>query len=1041
MDLKLEICLAGERPFLLGGVEVRPANREVVAGARRELIEPKVMQVLVVLAKHCGEVVSKDELIAACWGGRVVVDEAVRRCILEIRRLAQRHGGFSVTTVHRVGYRLDEGRAEHLTPVGARREPEPFALARSAPLVGRDRELGQLRQLLSDCIATRGGMALFAGEPGIGKTRLSQEIGKLAVERGALVLEGRCYASASPNPYGAFVEILDEFIRSSDDDAIDAVLVRDAPTIALLLPEMAERARRIAPSSAAPTQPQPRQLSNSLADVIGRMAAKSPLVLILDDLHWADAVTAGALRQLARRLSQRRILILGTYRDEEHEMGQPFADLLEELLRQRACEHIALRGLSPEDTASMVVALAGRGFAPRRLVGLDPPETQVAGIHAATRGNPFFIEEVVRQLAQEGRLFDDSGLVSNRISADELGLTDGIKIVIGKRLARLTRQTRDTLAAAAIISYPAPLDLLEAMGAGAPADILEALREAELAGFAANRNGRCQFAHDLIRGAIASGLPDVLRQQMHRRAAEAVERLYPGEVEARAAELGRHLSEGATSESAERSIEYLMTAGFQALKEASPEVADRHFSSALQRADGVEPGMRARLLCGKARSLGGLGRMSDAVASFGQALALYAQAGDPKSLLDMTVEYAEWLALAECHGEAVEVCQKALARNDLDPATGAHLLSSLGYNAWMSGQDSLGESTFRQAQAALDALGDERLSTVGLTHRALVAYGLGEFKEAAELALEAGRRWRALGDLWMASTIVPTAASALLQLGRWDEAERLVEEIEPITESTANVLGWHLCQQVKAPLNGFRFGALYNEDDCAVFRSKALNEGAVWACELLGVNDYFLGRWNDAISWFEQGLLRSKGLKISSAAWCGLLTTRALKGDRRQADALIEAWRAERQLADGAGHLHIGDWHRVLYVADALFTLGHDDELAALFPVLRSSLEHRAGGGFCGRMFETIVAVSAAAGRQWDLADSHFIAVARQADELPHLMEQADLRLRWAQARLRRSGPGDREAARCLARDAADRFARLKMVGHHELAASIVRRL
>ena len=249
---------------------------------------------------------------------------------------------------------------------------------------------------------------MLVGEPGIGKTRLAEEFGVYAKLRGAQVLAGRCYEGGVAVPYLPFVEAFRQYVRSRPDEALREELGAGAPEVATLVSEIRRRLPDLPEPAPLEGDAERIRLFESVASFVRSAAAANPLVLILDDLHWADKPTLLLLQFLARGIARERVLLVGGYRDVELERTHPLADIVAALRREQLYERVLLRGLSFEEVKHLVRARGGQ----------EPPEGFVQRLLDETEGNPFFVEEVLRHLAEIGAIRREEGAVGGRSLAD-----------------------------------------------------------------------------------------------------------------------------------------------------------------------------------------------------------------------------------------------------------------------------------------------------------------------------------------------------------------------------------------------------------------------------------------------------------------------------------------------------------------------------------------------------------------------------------------------------------------------------------------------
>ncbi len=469
------------------------------------------------------------------------------------------------------------------------------------PFVGRERELAALQAVLDGVAGEGGRVVAIEGEPGIGKTGLLQEFARTARGAGWHVLLGHAYDSEGMPPYLPFIEALREYAVAATDAAL-AAFVGQAPEVAALIPHLRARVpvdqerMQLAPGS------ERYRLFEAIRDWFADLASepgRPGLVLGLEDLHWADESTLLLLEHLSRRLHETAIVLVLTYRDTELEPGRPLVRTIEQITRLGIVERLNLRRLDMEGMAAL---LAGLGGAP-------PPDRLVRLIYEETDGNPLFVQEVHEYLAGEGRLFDEKGRWRPDLRIDEAEVPQGVQMVIGGRLQRLSEGCRQALTVASAIGRTFDFDLLREVSQASEADLLDAMDEAEQAHLVTSgralRGAQLMFTHELVRQTLASQLALPRRRALHLAVAEAIERLHAGNLGTYSAELAHHYFLGARREDLGKAIDYSLRAGEAAYAvfayaeaaerwEAALELMARQASPGSGRAEEIE--RRARLL-------------------------------------------------------------------------------------------------------------------------------------------------------------------------------------------------------------------------------------------------------------------------------------------------------------------------------------------------------------------------------------------------------------------------------------------------------------
>jgi predicted ATPase len=426
------------------------------------------------------------------------------------------------------------------------------------PFVGREAESTELRRLLDRMLTGHGDVALVGGEPGIGKTRLARELLREARQRGCLCLTGHCDEMAGAPPFAPFIETMEEAVRIGPQ-AVRAALGDVAPEIATIVPSLRRVFSDIAPSSELPPDQQRRLVFSAYVEYVRRATQTSPVVVLLDDLHWADEPTLQLLGHLAPHVASMRLLVVGTYRDVELDVARPFAQTLESLIRQRLATRITLRRMTESSVHEM---LAGMG-------GSAPPSGLSQAVFKETEGNPFFVEEVYQHLAEEGWLFDATGAWRADLRMGAIDVPEGVRLVIGRRLDRLGEQARKVLTAAAVIGRTFPIDVLQAVVDVTDDEVLDAVEEAERAQLvapeASQRTAQYGFVHELIRATLVSGLSLPRRQRVHLKIADALERLRASSLDRHVSALAHHLYQAGAAADSQRAAKFLALAGRHAL--------------------------------------------------------------------------------------------------------------------------------------------------------------------------------------------------------------------------------------------------------------------------------------------------------------------------------------------------------------------------------------------------------------------------------------------------------------------------------------------
>jgi len=457
------------------------------------------------------------------------------------------------------------GQASPALAASATQHPQ----AAADELVGRDDQLAALDGILAGARGGRGRVVLVAGESGIGKTRLAEEAARRAAAAGMQVAWGRCHEGDGAPTLWPWAQVVRQLAAELGPGQLASLLGPSAGWLGQLMPELAEPTPSAGPPSVADLGAARFQLNQAVAGLLRRLAEARPLLVVVDDLHWADVPSLSLLAFLAAELSDARLVVVGTYRDVEVAPGRPLAETLGALAREPTVERIPLGGL---DRAG-VAALIGRA------IGATPTEPLVAAVADRCGGNPFFITELLQLLQSERQLAGPDAAAAARREVPV-----GVRDVLRARLARLPAQTGTFLMVAAVAGRGFDLDLVEAVTGLEDDPALDAAEAAVLAGLLLEDDraaGRYQFAHALVRETIYEDISRARRARLHARVVDALVAARGPEPEP-AAEMAYHCWQAAPVIGAARALPHLLRAGEQAAAQLAYEAADEQFGRALQ---------------------------------------------------------------------------------------------------------------------------------------------------------------------------------------------------------------------------------------------------------------------------------------------------------------------------------------------------------------------------------------------------------------------------------------------------------------------------
>ncbi len=522
-------------------------------------------------------VVEAARLCAAADGGQILASDLVRalagsRTDLELRSLGalELKGLPAPLPACEVVWQM--GDQITATPLPAFVDTNP-----AFPFSGRMDQLETLTTAWKQTTEGARRAVLVSGEPGIGKTRLVTEAVRAAHDRGSVVLWGRCDEDLGA-PYGPFAEALRHYVSVTPPDQVRAEIGALGGELVRIVPDITSRVPGLAEPMVADADTERFRLFDAVADLLSEISAAAPVVLVLDDLHWADKPSLVLLRHLLRSPTPMRVLFLCTYRDTDLDRSHPLSDVLGELRRQPGVDRLDLQGLDQDEISGFMANVAGHELT-------EGGQDLAVALHTETEGNPFFVGEVLRHLAESGAIVqDDDGRWTTSGAVADFGIPEGVREVVGRRLSRLSDSVNAALAIAAVIGPT--FDLVTIEGAGGPSgdQLFDALDEATQFGLireAPGAPGRYAFAHALVRASLYEELTTNRRVRMHWRIGEVLEARYASKLDEHLDELAFHYGEGALAGDAAKAAAIAQRAGERALVDLAFESAAKHYERAL----------------------------------------------------------------------------------------------------------------------------------------------------------------------------------------------------------------------------------------------------------------------------------------------------------------------------------------------------------------------------------------------------------------------------------------------------------------------------
>jgi len=532
----------------------------------------KSFDLLRYLLHHSDRVVTKDELFAEIWAGEHVTESVLPVNVRTIRKLlGEERSERILKTVRGRGYRI-MCRVERLD----RSAPAATAAAVRGSFVGRDALMDSLRRDYADAVAGEGRIVLLFGEAGIGKSRMLDEFMGWCRAEGGLLLQVRCPEDPGAPPFWPVLRMMEEgyellaspeFRERVEQSGLD--LERARKNVVEFLQDSSYEVRDLASARF--------QLTQAVVRIVERVSRVAPTCMVIDDLHCMDEGTARVCEAVAREIPNNRVMVLGAYRDSELRRGSILAQTLGSVSGQEGLRQVRLRGLDREAVGAFVLAETG----------IEPSDELLETLCERTEGNPFFLRETLRLLAASGDLE-----ASEHAEVARLGLAQGIRETIGRRLDTLSQDCNKVLSWASVIGRRFAFPILKQVCDIDSTRLLELLASAEEAHIITSARssgdeerlplGEFAFAHGLVRETIYEDMSGPERVLRHRAVAEAIERLYGGAASERVFELAKHFFEAAPGGDINRAVDYCLRAARHAAMRYAHEDAARYFDHALR---------------------------------------------------------------------------------------------------------------------------------------------------------------------------------------------------------------------------------------------------------------------------------------------------------------------------------------------------------------------------------------------------------------------------------------------------------------------------
>ena len=914
--------------------------------------------------------------------------------------------------------------------------PKRLGFAPPFGFFGRAAERGALETAWKEAAAGRRQVVMVSGEPGIGKTGLTAELARAVHADGAVVLYGRCDEDLGL-PYQPFVEALRDLLVEAPATGLEEWARDHGEALRWVVPELVQRLPEAALLRPVDPETERYRLFQAVSSLLAAVSQPQPVLLVLDDLHWAAKPTLMLLKHVASAVEPMSVLVLGTFRESEISRAHPLAELLAELRRYPSVARMPLQGLGDDEVMALVEHASGQT--------LDSRGVALAhAVHRESEGNPFFVAEILRHLAESGAVVREGGHWVPGARMEEVGLPASVREVIGQRVQRLGEEAGRVLSLAAVIGRDFDLELLGRVSESAEDRLLDVLDEAMTAALVhevPGRPGRFTFSHALVQHVLYEELSGLRRVRAHQHVAAALEELCGDDPGDRVAELAHHWLAATRPVDLAKTIDYTMRAGARALSQLAPEEAVVWYGQALELHD-TQPGgseeRRADLLIGLGEAQRRAGQ-----AAFRETLlesaAIARRLGDTERLVRAALGNNRGMHSASgvTDGERVAVLEAAAeALGGRDSAERARVLATLALELTFSGEWERRRALADEALAVARRWGDDATLARVLNLRPNAIQVPSTVSErlanTAENLLITERLGNQLERFWA----LDYRLRAIGESGQLEEIDERLAELDRLAEVLGQpALGWYA--RFHRSWRELLAGHIGESERLAVEALQIGNDSgqpdaiAIFAAQLAMVRRD-QGRLGELMELVVQQAADNPGIPgfraLLALCYCEL--------DRFDEARSVFAIDAASGFADFPYDVV---WSSAMaMLAEVCAVLGEAGAAAVLAEKLRpfaGVLAHNGCTTFGA--LDRYLGMLAATLSHFSEAESHFAAAAAIHDRLGAPAWLARTRLDWAGMLLTRSDPGDAERARGFLGQALA-AARELGLGHVERRAAVL---
>jgi tetratricopeptide (TPR) repeat protein/tRNA A-37 threonylcarbamoyl transferase component Bud32 len=749
--------------------------------------------------------------------------------------------------------------------------PRPIAL-KEVRLVDRDEEMTTLREAVDRTLGGEGRVVFLHGEAGIGKTRLTRELGAYARLRGMQVLHGRCPALFHMDgvpPYSLWSEVIKDYLEICTPEQLYRAMGFYPGEVSKLVPEIRQKLGAIPPSLPIGPEQERDRLFEAVSQLITNISKEIPLLLVLDDLQWTDQTSIMLLDYLARGVYRTPLLMLGAYRETDIDEKHPLAPVMTELDRARVLQSVSLKRMSLEDVSEIV----------RRILDQeDVPREFCESVYEKARGNPFFVEEVVKSLKEEGIIHrEDNQWKIEQISRIQFPKT--VKAVLKARIGRLDDECQNVLTLASFIGNSFTFEALSAVTGIGEDRLLELMDRIVKTGMVKENVIRGEdvysFEDIIVRDALHEEVSHLRHKKIHHTVGDALEKAYATKIDEHSGELGFHFLEGGNKDKA---LSYFMKAAENAQKVYAHGEAISYLQHALalveEKGDNVEAKARITETLGNIEAW--IGEPDACMEYWNKSLELWSQLRDERSASRLHVSIARvlWDELgekdkaSEHHRAALQILEKEPESLEL-----ANLYQDISHMLWRTGEVSKALPYASKALEMAQKLGNPETLAECYIDMAVMADKSGKVEDSLEYA-EKSLKISVENNCTEAALRIYTNLGVVYEgRGNFRQALEKYEEAFELTKKVGDVhfMSWAgLTLAFRNFLRGDTKGSMESCEELLALNRRSKNAiGIAQVMTGLGWGHVLLGDWEKGIKYGVEGYETAKKTNdYQTLGWC-----------------------------------------------------------------------------------------------------------------------------------------------------------------------------